>query len=56
MEASIAERCSIVIQMTEDNNHLTLIPCFPKSSTELIRNLAQVVWGHLVYVAQGALF
>jgi hypothetical protein len=43
MEAGIAERYSIVIQMTEDKDHSTLMPCFLKSSTEPTRNLAQVV-------------
>jgi hypothetical protein len=52
MEAGTAERYSIVIQITEDNDHSTLMPCFPRSDTEPTRHFALITSGlgssHLV--------
>jgi len=45
MEAGTAERCSIVIQMTEDNDYSTLMPCFPRSDAEPTRHLALITSG-----------
>jgi hypothetical protein len=43
MEAG--KRNVAVIEMTKDNDHSTLMPCFPKSDTEPTRHLALVTSG-----------
>jgi len=45
MEAGIAEHYIVVIEMIEDNNPLTIMPCFLKSNTEPTRHLTLITSG-----------
>ena len=41
----LAQQNVIVIQMTEDNDHSTLMSCFPKSDTKPTRHFALIISG-----------